>query len=90
MLESLEDSARVIHGMEKLDLQTAVTEVHSIKFTKYKVEGDVDFGYNYKYKDSLSSISALSNLAVIIRNHCIASPNTLLKWCRVLARLSAG
>lgn len=28
---------RMIHGMEKPDLQRAVAEVHSIKFTKYKV-----------------------------------------------------
>lgn len=73
---------RMIHGMEKPDLQRAVTEVHSIKFAKYKVKRDLGFGYNYQYKDSLSSISALSNLVVIIQNHCTASPNTLLKWCR--------
>lgn len=74
----------MIHGMEKSDLQRAVTEVHSIKFTKYKVKGDLGFGCNYQHKDSLSSISALFNLAVIIQNHCIASPNALLKWCREL------
>lgn len=72
---------RMIHSMEKPHLQRAVTEVNSIKFTKYKVKGDLGFGYNYQYKDSLSSISALSNL-VVIQNHCIANPNTLLKWCR--------
>ena len=67
---------------KKPDLQRAVTEANSIKFIKYKVKGDLGFGYTYQYKDSLSSISALCNLVVIIRNHCLASTNTLLKWCR--------
>lgn len=79
----------MIHGMEKPDLQRAVTEVHSVKFTKYKGKGDLGFGYNCQYKDSLASISALSDLIVIIWNHCIASPNSLLKWCRVLTRPGA-
>lgn len=77
-LESLEDIAetRMIHSVEKPKLQRAVTEVHSIKFTKYKVKVNLGFGYNYQYKDSLSSISALSNLAIIVWNYCTANLNT--------------
>jgi len=65
-------ATRMIHGMEKPDLQRAVTEDHSIKLTKYKFKGDLGFGCNYQYKDSLSSISALSNVVVIIQKplHC--------------------
>lgn len=80
MLESLKDSAvaRMIHGREKPDLQRAVT-VHSIKFNKCNVKGDLDLGYNYQCKDNLSSISALSSLVVIIQNHYIARLISLLK-----------